>query len=173
MAPEKDYDLLFRCYAAMRAVNPGLRFVLAGEGPLRAGLERAHPECHFAGFLSRPEIGAYYASADLYIHASRTETFGNVLTEAMASGLAVAGFDYAAARQFVRHGESGLVAPLDAPEALVAAAEMLAGDPFLRAQLGRAARLAVEQHSWERVIADFERDLLQAAALAPAGGGLS
>jgi glycosyltransferase involved in cell wall biosynthesis len=173
MAPEKDYDLLFRCYAAMRAVNPGLRFVLAGEGPLRAGLERAHPECHFAGFLSRPEIGAYYASADLYIHASRTETFGNVLTEAMASGLAVAGFDYAAARQFVRHGESGLVAPLDAPEALVAAAEMLAGDPFLRAQLGRAARLAVEQHSWERVIADFERDLLQAAALAPAGGGVT
>ena len=58
-------------------------------------------------------------------------------------------------------------------EALVAAAEMLAGDPFLRAQLGRAARLAVEQHSWERVIADFERDLLQAAALAPAGGGVT
>ncbi|MFZ9838172.1 MAG: glycosyltransferase family 4 protein [Opitutaceae bacterium] len=173
MAPEKDYDLLFRCYAAMRAVHPGLRFVLAGEGPLRAGLERAHPECHFAGFLSRPEIGAYYASADLYIHASRTETFGNVLTEAMASGLAVAGFDYAAARQFVQHGENGLVAPLDAPEALITAAELLAGDAFLRAQLGRAARLAVEQHSWERVIADFERDLLQAAAPAPAGGGLS
>ena len=168
MAPEKDYDLLFRCYAAMRAVNPSLRFVLAGEGPLRAGLERAHPECHFAGFLSRPEIGAYYASADLYIHASRTETFGNVLTEAMASGLAVAGFDYAAARQFVRHGENGLLAPFDTPEALVSAAELLAGDPFLRAQLGRAARLAVEQHSWERVIVDFERDLLEAAGQAPA-----
>ncbi len=171
MAPEKDYDLLFRCYAAMRAVNPRLRFVLAGEGPLRAGLERAHPECHFAGFLSRPEIGAYYASADVYIHASRTETFGNVLTEAMASGLAVAGFDYAAARQFARHGESGLLAPFEAPEALVAAAELLAGDPFLRAQLGRAARRAVEEHSWERVIADFERDLLQAAGPVSASGG--
>ena len=171
MAPEKDYDLLFRCYAAMRAVNPRLRFVLAGEGPLRAGLERAHPECHFAGFLSRPEIGAYYASADVYIHASRSETFGNVLTEAMASGLAVAGFDYAAARQFARHGESGLLAPFEAPEALVAAAELLAGDPFLRAQLGRAARRAVEEHSWERVIADFERDLLQAAGPVSASGG--
>lgn len=166
MAVEKNYDLLFRAYDAMRRVNPQLKFVLAGEGPLRARLQREHPECIFAGFFSRQEIGRYYASADIYIHASLTETFGNVLTEALASGLAVAGFDYAAARQFITHGESGLVVPCEEPDALVDAAMMLANDGFLRTQLRQAARAAVESHSWTTVIAGFERDLLAAAALA-------
>ena len=110
MAAEKNYPLLFRTYAAMRAHNPRCRFVLAGEGPLRASLERDNPGCVFAGFFSRDEIGRYYASADIYVHASLTETFGNVVTEALASGLAVAGFDYAAARLFIRDGENGLLA---------------------------------------------------------------
>jgi glycosyltransferase involved in cell wall biosynthesis len=167
MAAEKNYDLLFKIYEAMRAANPSLRFVLAGEGPLRRKLQREHPECIFAGFFSRAEIGRYYASADIYIHASLTETFGNVLTEAMASGLAVAGFDYAAARQFVRHGANGLVAPCDRPDALIAAAVFLATDPLLRAQLRPAARAAVEAQSWDLVIARFEADLMAVARGAP------
>lgn len=165
MAPEKNYDLLFRAYAAMREANPRLRFVLAGEGPLRAKLQREHPECIFAGFFSREEIGRYYASADLYVHASLSETFGNVLTEAMASGLAVAGFDYAAARQFVVHGESGLSVPVDQPDALVEAAVMLATDPLLCTQLRGNARAAVEAQSWERVIVNFETELLAVAGV--------
>lgn len=163
MAAEKNYELLFRIYDAMRAANPSLRFVLAGEGPLRARLQRAHPECIFAGFFSRQEIGRYYASADIYIHASLTETFGNVLTEAMASGLAVAGFDYAAARQFIRHGENGLAVPCAQPDALVAAATWLATDDFLRAQLRSTARAAVEPQSWSNVIVRFEAELLAIA----------
>jgi glycosyltransferase involved in cell wall biosynthesis len=159
MAAEKNYPLLFRVYDAMRAANPRCRFVVAGEGPLRPRLEREHPECLFAGFFSRDEIGRYYASADIYVHASLTETFGNVLTEAMASGAAVAAFDYAAARQFVRDGENGLTAPCDRPEALVAAAVRLAADASLRDTLRRAARAAVEAQAWEKVIASFEADL--------------
>ncbi|PTY01094.1 glycosyltransferase family 1 protein [Opitutus sp. ER46] len=166
MAAEKNYDLLFRAYAAMRAANPRLRFVLAGEGPLKARLEREHPECIFAGFFSRREIGRYYASADIYIHASRTETFGNVLTEALASGLAVAGFDYAAAQQFITNGENGLVVPLERPDALIDAAVLLATDDLLRTQLRRRARAAVEPQSWKRVVARFEADLAEAAGLA-------
>jgi len=163
MAAEKNYDLLFRTYAAMRAANPDLRFVLAGEGPLRARLQREHPDCIFAGFFSREEIGRYYASADIYIHASVTETFGNVLTEAMASGLAVAGFDYAAARQFVQHGHNGLAVPLGDEPAFIEAAVLLGTDEFLRAQLRLAARAAVEAQSWENVIVRFESDLLAVA----------
>jgi glycosyltransferase involved in cell wall biosynthesis len=137
--------------------------VLAGDGPLRDSLRRDHPECHFAGFLPREEVGRFYASADLYVHASRTETFGNVLTEAMASGLAVAGFDYAAARTFVRDGVNGLSVPLDSDDALVAAAVRLATDAPLRDRLRSAARSAVEAHSWERVISRFEADLVAIA----------
>jgi glycosyltransferase involved in cell wall biosynthesis len=163
MAAEKNYGLLFRAYDAMRAANPRLKFVLAGEGPLRARLQREHPECIFAGFFSREEIGRYYASADIYLHASVTETFGNVLTEAMASGLAVAGFDYAAARRFVRHGVNGLAVPLGDAAALIDAAVLLATDDLLRAQLRAAARGAVEAQSWSAVIARFESDLGQFA----------
>ncbi len=164
MAVEKNYDLLFRTYAAMRSAQPRLRFVLAGEGPLQRQLTKAHPECVFAGFFSREEIGRYYASADIYIHASLTETFGNVLTEAMASGLAVAGFDYAAARQFVRNGENGLTVPPDQPEALTAAAACLATDPGLRERLRTAAYITVSEQSWDKVIVRFEEDLLSVVA---------
>lgn len=167
MAAEKNYPLLFRAYAAMRAANPRCRFVLAGEGPLKARLMQAHPECIYAGFFSREEIGRYYASADIYVHASLTETFGNVLTEALASGLAVAGFNYAAASQFVQHDLNGLVAPCDKPDALIAAAVQLATDPILRAQLRAAARTTVEPQSWEHVIARFEGDLAAIAGRQP------
>ena len=167
MAAEKNYPLLFQVYAAMRAANPRLRFVLAGDGPLKRRLVRENPEFHFAGFFSREEIGRYYASADIYIHASLTETFGNVLTEAMASGLAVAGFDYAAARQFVRDGENGLAVPLGRPESLIDAGVRLATDPALRERLRRTARRDLEPQSWEKVVGRFEADLLAAAA-APA-----
>lgn len=159
MAAEKNYELVFQAFEAMRRANPRCRFVLAGDGPLKARLVREHPECIFAGFFSREEIGRYYASADIYIHASLTETFGNVLTEAMASGLAVAGFNYAAALKFIRHGENGLSVPCDQPSALIAAAVQLACDTSLREQLRLAARASVEPQSWSTVIARFEADL--------------
>ena len=127
---------------------------------------KEHPECIFAGFFSRDEIGRYYASADIYIHTSLTETFGNVLTEAMASGLAAAGFDYAAARMFVKDGKTGLSAPCDKPEALIAAGVRLATDADLRARLRVAARTAVEAQSWDQVIAGFENNLENAAGVA-------
>ena len=165
MAPEKNFELLFQAFDAMRAANPRCRFVLVGDGPLRARLQRDHPECIFTGFISRAELARHYASADVYIHASLTETFGNVLTEAMASGLAVAGFDYAAARQFIRHGRNGLAVASAPPEGLIDAAMLLATDDLLRAQLRPAARLAVEGHSWENVIARFEADLAEVAGL--------
>lgn len=164
MAPEKNYGLLFRAYDAMRAANSRCRFVVAGEGPLKAKLRREQPGCRFEGFFSREEIGRYYASADVYVHASLTETFGNVLVEAMASGLAVAGFDYAAARQFVRDGGNGLSVPADDPGALVAAAVRLAADAPLRARLRAQARAAVAAQSWEAVAGQFERDLAEVAA---------
>lgn len=163
MAAEKNYPLLVRCHAAMRAANPRCRFVFVGDGPLRRRYQHAHPDCIFTGFIPRGELAQAYASADIYIHASLTETFGNVLTEALASGLAVAGFDYAAARQFIRHGENGLAVPCDQPGALIDSAVLLATDELLRAQLRLVARAAVEPQSWENVIARFESDLLAIA----------
>jgi len=167
MAAEKNYQLLFRAYDAMRAANPLLRFVLAGEGPLKPRLQRDYRDCIFAGIFSREEIGRHYASADIYIHASLTETFGNVVTEAMASGLAFASFDYAATRQFVRHGENGLAVPRNDPQALIAAATELARDGALRDRLRAGAATSFRSHSWAKVILAFEADLLAIVAASP------
>jgi glycosyltransferase involved in cell wall biosynthesis len=166
MAAEKNYGLLARVRHAIHVANPRCRFVFVGDGPLRPRLQRENPDCVFTGFIPRTELARHYASADVYVHASLTETFGNVLTEAMASGLAVAGFDYAAARSFIRHGVNGLVAPCDRPDALVGAAVLLATDELLRAQLRAAARSAVEHQSWENVVTRFEAELAALSGLA-------
>ncbi len=169
MAAEKNYPLLLRAFAAMRSANHCCRFVLVGDGPLRASLRNELRGAIFTGFIPRNELALHYASADIYIHASLTETFGNVLTEAMASGLATASFDYAATRQFVRDGANGLAVPCAQPEALIAAAVRLAAEPGLRARLGPAARATVEPQSWANIITGFETDL--AAVIAAAAGG--
>ncbi len=159
LAAEKNYPLLFCAFDAIRAANPACRFVVVGDGPLRRRLERQQPDVYFPGFIVGVELAQYYASADVYLHPSLTETFGNVLTEAMASGLAVTGFDYAAARQFLRSEVNGLSMPCDQPDQLVAAGVRLATDAPLRRRLGAAARLAVEGQSWEKVITGFESQL--------------
>lgn len=171
IAAEKNYPLLLNCFAAMRSANPRCRFVLVGDGPLRESLQCEHPEFRFTGFISREALARHYASADIYIHASLTETFGNVLTEAMASGLAVAGFDYAAARQFIRQGVNGLTVPCVAPDALVDAASTLATSAVLRARLRAAARVALLEQSWDFVVARFEADLLEVIANPSAPSG--
>ena len=163
MAPEKNYELLFRIFADMWRVDPDLKFVVAGDGPLKDKLRKEHPECIFTGFFSREEIGRHYASADIYIHPSLTETFGNVLTEALASGLAVAGFDYAAARQFVKSEENGLLAPYGDEDALLKQSLRLAGDRRLTDRLKGQARTSIVDHSWDQVIDRFNSDLSEAA----------
>ena len=90
-----------------------------------------------------------------------------MLTEAMASGLAVAGFDYAAARLFIRSGENGLAVPCAAPDALVAAGVQLATDAVLRSRLRCAAPASMQAQSWEKVVARFETDLVAAAVVPP------
>lgn len=165
LAPEKDYTLLFEAYRAMKKANPDCIFVVIGDGPLRASLEKKHSDCIFGGAVSRPDIGRCYASADIYIHASRSETFGNVLTEALASGLAVAGFNYAAAHQFILNEKSGLLAPFDAPERLISDAVRLATDDTLRTGLRVHARDAVSSMCWQKVVSGLEADFLRVAKL--------
>ncbi|HTJ77917.1 MAG TPA: glycosyltransferase family 1 protein [Rariglobus sp.] len=168
LAAEKNYALLIEAWTAIRAQHPRARFIMASDGPLRKQLQRRHPWIHFTGFLSRAELARHYASADLFLYPSLTETFGNVLTESMASGLAVVAFNYAAAARYLHAGENGIPVPLDDRNAFTAASLQLAGDATLRHRLATAARQTAEDISWTHVIDGFERDLLEVASLPPA-----
>ena len=129
-----------------------------------AELERRFPEHVFAGMRIGEDLARHYASGDVFLFASLTETFGNVTLEAMASGLAVVAYDYAAARQHIRHEASGLLAPPDAQREFAALAAKLACDAGRVRGLGNAARRTAEGVDWEVVYDDLERVLQGLAA---------
>jgi glycosyltransferase involved in cell wall biosynthesis len=163
-APEKNFPLVLEAYRAMRRANPATRLVLVGDGPMLAELRRANTGSVIAGRLVNGELSAHYASADVFLFPSESETFGNVTLEAMASGLAVVAYRYAAARQHLEHGRSALLAEPGDRAGFIAQAERLARDPALARTLGRAARAAAEPVSWERITVDFEAVLAEVAA---------
>jgi glycosyltransferase involved in cell wall biosynthesis len=163
MAAEKNYPLLFRAYDAIKARAPHARLVLVGDGPMLSQYQRQRPDIVFTGFYTGINLARHYASGDIYLHASTTETFGNVITEALGSGLAVSSFDYAAAHEFIRHGETGLLAPVGDEPAFIANAVRLVDEPGLRQSLSAAAPVTVRDRSWDSVVAQFAADLAEAA----------
>jgi len=163
-AHEKNFALVIRAYQAMRGVRPDAKLVLVGDGPLASELRRKNVGCVIAGRKVNGELSRHYASADVFLFPSMIETFGNVTLEAMASALGIVAYDYAAAREVLRHGESALLAPFGDSAAFVAHAERLARDPRLARALGLAARKRAESLTWERIVEDFEAVLLDVAS---------
>lgn len=159
IAAEKNLNLAVEAYQAMRLIDPRTRFVLVGDGPLRSNLEGRYPDFIYAGVRRGEELAAFYASADVFLFPSVTETFGNVVTEALASGLVVVGYDYAAVRQHVRAGQNGFVAKFDDPQAFV----QMARDAIRRRSewpaLRAAARATAQTISWDMIVAQFEAKL--------------
>jgi glycosyltransferase involved in cell wall biosynthesis len=163
-APEKNFPVVIRAYEAMRQLRPDAQLVLVGDGPMAEKLRKRNLGYLIAGRLVNGELSAHYASADVFLFPSTSETFGNVTLEAMASGLAIVAYGYAAARQHLEHGRSALLPPLDDEPAFIRDARMLVGDPKLARRLGAAARAAAESLTWERIAQDFEKVLLDVAA---------
>lgn len=156
LAAEKNLDLLLRCHQAMRQVCPGLKLVVVGDGPERTALQQACPDALLVGPLSGEALAQHYASADLFLFPSLTETYGNVTPEALASGLALLAFDYAAAAELVRHGDNGLLAPFGDADAFVRRATDLAASPMLAQHLRERARSTTLAQDWTQIVTQVE-----------------
>jgi glycosyltransferase involved in cell wall biosynthesis len=173
MAAEKNLPLVLNAFRAMQGIRPGSKLVWVGDGPARAGLQSANPGQVFTGMQRSEALAAHYASADVFLFPSTTETYGNVTLEAMASGLGVVAYDYAAARQHIRHHENGLKAAFDDDADFVEQARYAASYPTVMRELGQAARQRAEQHGWEAIVARFEDVVRSTMAKATASAASS
>ena len=156
LAPEKNLGLAIAAYRSMQRCNKGVKFVTVGDGPQRAVLQKDHPDLLFCGVHRGEQLARHYASADVFLFPSDTETFGNVTVEAMASGLVVLAYDYAAAGMHITHGETGVLVPYGEAEAFVTTATNLAREPQSLPRMRCQAREYVATLGWQCVVQRFE-----------------
>jgi len=164
---EKGAELLAETVRRARESEPRLHLVLAGGGPEQEHVRGRVGAEHVTllGWLEGSDLARAYASADVFVFASQTDTFGQVILEAQASGLPVVAVDEGGPRSLIEHRASGILCPPEA-EALAAAVIELAGSQVLRERLSRAGLAAVRERTWERALQRLGEGY--ARALAPA-----
>ncbi|GAC1463322.1 MAG: glycosyltransferase family 1 protein [Isosphaeraceae bacterium] len=157
IAAEKNIAYLGDALSLVASTFPGVRLLFVGDGPAKSDLEcRMGPSATFVGYRSGEDLADHYAAADLFAFASTTETFGNVILEAMASGLPVVALRAGGVGNIVRSGECGiLVEPTAEPLVFARALTALIEDPFLRKKMSLAARLYAQSQSWEEIMRDL------------------
>ena len=155
VASEKNIPLAIQCFEGVKRRLPAARMVIVGDGPLRKELEQKYSDVIFCGVQRGEALAQHYASADLFLFPSITETFGNVVTEAMASGLVVVSYDYAASKMLIESGTNGFTSAFNDTIAfeqqLLSAAQRRAEWPSIREK----AREAVLPISWSRIIDEY------------------
>ncbi|HEX6707284.1 MAG TPA: glycosyltransferase family 1 protein [Albitalea sp.] len=169
LAAEKNVTLALCAFEAVRMRSPSARMVVVGDGPLRRRLQSEFPAAHFVGMQTGEALAHHYASADLFLFPSLSETFGNVTLEALASGLPVVAFDTAAAAEYVDDCGNGLLAPVDAEKAFVAAACSLAWQHRHLAAVREHARRTALGAGWPEALGRFEACLAETLAAHAAG----
>lgn len=157
LTAEKNLQVVINAFEQMQVVIGDAKLVIVGDGPDRARLQKQYPQIIFAGMRTGEDLAGHYASGDVFLFSSLTETYGNATVEAMASGLAVLAYDYAAARQHIRHDVNGLLAPFNDTDAFFRQAIALIQIPDRIQRLRKRARLAVEPMAWANVAGKVEK----------------
>ena len=167
---EKGADLLADAFLAACERDPRLHLVLAGGGPEEGALrERLGEHATFLGWLEGEELARAYASADVFLFASRTDTFGQVILEAHASGLPVVAVEEGGPAGLVDDGVTGLLRPPDAAALAEAVLELAASAP-LRDRIARAARASVAHRTWDAALGQLAEGYCAALATGAAAG---
>lgn len=164
-AAEKNIPLVLQAWQQAREKHPRLKLVVVGDGPVRKKLEIKWPEVHFAGMRYDEDLATHYASADLFLFGSESETFGNVVVEALASGLVALSYDYAAGRQFIRSGENGYLVPLGNEQAFCSKVLDILDQQKDWKKIRTDARKTAESYPWSDTIERFSKLLAAASNL--------
>jgi glycosyltransferase involved in cell wall biosynthesis len=164
LAAEKNLCLLQSSFDALRSKYPHrhLKLVIVGDGPQRAALQQQLPDAIFCGTQRGETLAEHYACGDVFLFPSLTETFGNVVLEALASGLGVVAYDEAAAGQHIRHGHNGALAMPGDEAAFIDAACWLLEDSETLRRVRLNARQHASRQGWGAIIDLFERKMLNA-----------
>lgn len=154
LASEKNIEYLTEALEGVERVRPGVRLLIVGDGPERAEVERRLGDrARLVGYKTGDDLADHYAAADLFAFASRTETFGNVVLEAMSSGLPVVALAAGGPREIVRDGETGVLVEPDAPPSVMSDALIgLIDDAPARQRMSSAARSYAEGQTWEAIM---------------------
>jgi glycosyltransferase involved in cell wall biosynthesis len=153
LAAEKNISLARTAFSALRRLRPDARLIWVGDGLHAEGMKEGEV---YAGLQREVALAQHYASADLFLFPSETDTFGNVTLEAMASGLPIVAFDCGAAWQHLLDGVNARLIALGDSRSFVAAAVELSLDAAQRRMLGAAARRVAETLNWRMALRLFE-----------------
>ena len=156
MAPEKNLDQVLKTYEALKHTDQAFKLVMVGDGPLRSQFQQRYPDIIFPGMLSHSNLAAYYASSDLFVFPSQTETFGNVTLEALASGIPVLAFDCAAARDWVQTGINGWLVAESNPEGFAAQAVAIFNSKDALDRITQSTRQQVVHLDWDQIAEQVE-----------------
>lgn len=149
---EKNLKVLADMYGQLRNVRDDFEMVVVGDGHARPDLEALMPGAHFLGYQSGRELSESYASADLFVFPSTTETFGLVTLEAMASGLVPVAARYGGAVQIIEEGHSGFFSKPDDANDLSAKVAALLDRPGERARMRQHAVERAKAFSWDTIL---------------------
>jgi glycosyltransferase involved in cell wall biosynthesis len=151
VSKEKDLEILGRAFRTLAQNHVDLHLVVVGDGPYLEEMRQdlVDTPCLFTGYLEGEDLAEVYASCDLFLFPSATDTFGNVVLEAQASGLPVIVTDSGGPRENVLPGQTGLIIPAHDEAALHQAVEKLIADPDHLKEMGRLARDYVRERSFD------------------------
>jgi glycosyltransferase involved in cell wall biosynthesis len=161
LVKEKDLDDLVAANRLLRKKNYDYKLVIVGDGPMRAELEQKLPDAVFPGFLKGRDLSRWYSSADIFVFPSTTETFGNVILEAFASGLPAIVANKGGVVDLISDGQDGFIAKANSPRDLTAKISRLLEDRELLKKMGAAAEKKARFYGWsevnKRLIRSYEK----------------
>jgi glycosyltransferase involved in cell wall biosynthesis len=152
---EKDLDILADAYRRLRGDGLPVQLFVVGHGPYSEKFAQSLPEAVFTGYLTGRELATAYASADIFVFPSTTDTFGNVILEAQACGVPVVVSDSGGPKELVEDRSNGLITRSRDVDDFTRAIRSLVADAALRERMGTAARKSVIDRSWPNAFRKF------------------